>query len=268
MKISATILILTTFTCSATFGQRQVFINLKVADDILKTNEIRVVIRNLTDTTSRIDFKEVRPGTYNQTAVINDLGEYSITFEFFLKDKWKRTEYEFYVDGNEKRIEIYLNFDHNDRGNEYLKDLTVSKVYTSNNLSIAPVWGLKRGKQPVYEILSQSDTTFYGQSMTNHFYGKLLYQAGDSAWRSISGSLCASTESEKPLTKGNSVYSYIPSYNPGDEFVVKLPGQYKYIVTIGMQKYEGGILTSLVKSAKTRKRVLTNFELESSFKID
>ena len=131
MKISATILVMTTFICSATFGQKQVLIDLRVADAILKTNEIRVMIRNLTDTTSRIDFKQIRPRTQGQTSVINDLGVYSITFEFLLKDKWKRTNYEFSVDGNEKRIEIYLDFDRNDRGDEYLKDLTVSKFYTS-----------------------------------------------------------------------------------------------------------------------------------------
>jgi hypothetical protein len=256
------------FICSAAFGQKQILINLRVADNIVKTDEIRVIIKNLADTISQIAFKQVRQGTQTQMSVINGLGVYSITFKFLIKNKWRKTDYEFSVGGNEKRIEIYFDFDRNDRGKEYLKDLTVSKVYASSNLSIVPVWGLKRGKQPVYKIFSQSDTTFYGQSMTNHFFGKLLYRASDSTWKSIYGSYCTSTESEKPLTKGKSVFSCIPSYNPGDEFVVRLPGQYKYIVALGTQKYESGILTSLIKSAKTRKRVLTHFELESSFTID
>ena len=268
MKISVLILIMTTAICSVAFGQTQVLIDLRVADDVVETNKIKVTIRTLANTISRFEFKQVRSGTKTDTSVITKLGEYSIAFEYLLKDKWKRTDYQFAVDGKEKRIEIYLDFDRNDRGDEYLKDLTVSKFYTSSNLSIVPVWGLKRGKQPVYKILSQSDTVFYGQSMTSHFYGKLLYQAGDVTWRSIDGSFCASTVSEKPLTKGDSVYSYIPSYNPGDEFIVRLPGKYKYIVALGTKKYESGILTSLIKSAKTRKRMLTNYELESSFNID
>jgi hypothetical protein len=184
-----------------------------------------------------------------------------------LNEKWKKTEYEFLVDGPEKRIEVYFDFDLNDRGTEYLKDLTVSKVYDSKNFSIIPAWGLKRGKQPVYKIESQSDTTVYGQSGTGHFYGKILYQVGD-AWKAINGSYCMSTMNEKPLIKGDSAYSYIPSYSPGDEFVVRLPGQYRYVVALGTQKYTMGILTSMIKSAKTRTRTLTRFELESDFKIE
>jgi hypothetical protein len=77
-----------------------------------------------------------------------------------------------------------------------------------------------------------------------------------------------STKKENPLIKGHTVYSYIPSYSPDDEFLVKLPGQYKYIVPLGTQKYAMGILTSMIQSAQTRTRTLTRFELESDFKIE
>jgi hypothetical protein len=109
------------FICSAAFGQKQILINLRVADNIVKTDEIRVIIKNLADTISQIAFKQVRQGTQTQMSVINGLGVYSITFKFLIKNKWRKTDYEFSVGGNEKRIEIYFDFDRNDRGKEYLK---------------------------------------------------------------------------------------------------------------------------------------------------
>ncbi|MBS1508915.1 MAG: hypothetical protein JSS79_19920 [Bacteroidetes bacterium] len=262
------LLSITTLSIFSAFGQIQVDINLQVDDDVAKTSEIKVTIKDAANIVSTFNVKQVHPGTQNQTSVITKPGVYSIAFDYLQKDKWKRTDYEFTVDGKEKRVEIYLDFDRNDRGSEYLKDLTVSKIYTSRNLSIVPVWGMKRGKQPVYKIRSQSDTVFYGQSITSHFYGRLLYRIGDSTRKSFGGSYCESTVSEKPLTKGDSVYSFIPTYNPNNVFVVRLPGHYKYAVMIGTQRYDSGILSSLIRSAKTRKRVLINYELESSFTIE
>lgn len=180
---------------------------------------------------------------------------------------WNTVQYSFDSDTTElKRIEIELYFSVNDSKTEFLQDFTVNKYYRTNSVTIQS-GNLKVGSQPVFMLISNSDTTFYGASPTNHFYGTIKTKT-EYGWLDFSGSYCVSTVPEKPLTKSDTVYSWIPNYSPGDEYKIKRPGTYKYVVSMGLERYSDGTPTRMIDSGETRMRTRTFIELETEFKIE
>ena len=68
--------------------------------------------------------------------------------------------------------------------------------------------------------------------------------------------------------KSDTVYSWIPNYSPGDEYKIKRSGDYKYVVSLGLERHSGGIPMDLINKGETRKRTRTFCELETEFRIE
>jgi len=260
--------ILLTLFLSTAWGQTELTVNFRINDDVSKTNDFRFSILTPKDTV--IVFNSLTGSDFKKNRIELPISSDSLQglFEYRTRmDNWKTVQYLFDSDTTElKRIEIDLYFSVNDSKTEFLQDFTVNKYYQTNSVSIKSE-KLKVGSQPVFMLISNSDTTFYGASPTNHFYGTIKTKI-ENGWYDFSGSYCMSTVPEKPLTKSDTVYSWIPNYSPGDEYKIKRPGIYKYVVPMGLEKYSNGTPMRMIDSGETRMRTRTFIELETEFKIE
>lgn len=260
--------ILLTLILSTTWGQIELSVDFRINDDVSKTNDFRFSVLTPKDTVSV--FNSLTSSDLNKNQIKLPITSDSLKglFEFREnKSKWKTVHYAFDSDTSGlKRIQIDLYFTVNDSKTEFLQDFTVNKYYRTNSVSIKS-GKLKVGSQPVFMLVSNSDTTFYGASPTNHFYGTIKTKT-EYGWYDFSGSYCVSTVSEKPLTKSDTVYSWIPNYRPGDKYKIKRTGTYKYIVPMGMEKYSDGTPSRMIEDGETRIRTRTFIELETEFKIE
>lgn len=260
--------ILLTLILSTTWGQTELTVNFRVNDDVSKTNDFRFSFLTPKDTVIVFNSLISSDLNKNQINLPNTSDSLKGIFEFRQdKGKWETVYYAFDSDTSGlKRIEIDLYFSVNDSKTEFLQDFTVNKYYQTNSVSIKS-GKLKVGSQPVFILISNSDTTFYGASPTNHFYGTIKTKI-ENGWYDFSGSYCMSTVPEKPLTKSDTVYSWIPNYSPGDEYKIKRPGTYKYVVPMGLERYSDGTPTRMIDNGERRMRTRTFIELETEFKIE
>ena len=260
--------ILLTLILSTVWGQTELTVNFRINDGVSKTNDFRFSVLTPKDTVSV--FNSLTSSDLNKNQIELPITSDSLKglFEFREnKSKWKTVHYAFDSGTSGlKRIEIDLYFSVNDSKTEFLQDFTVNKYYRTNSVSIKS-GKLKVGSKPVFMLISNSDTIFFGASPTNHFYGTIKTKT-EYGWYDFSGSYCVSTVPEKPLTKSDTVYSWIPNYSPGDEYKITRPGTYKYVVPIGLEKYSDGTPTRMIDSGETRKRTRTFVELETEFKIE
>jgi hypothetical protein len=260
--------ILLTLILSTAWGQTELTVKFRVNDDVSKTNDFRFSVVTPKDTVIVFNSLTSSDLKKNQFKLPITSDSLKGLFEFREdKNKWETVHYAFDSDTSGlKRIEINLYFSVNDSKTEFLQDFTVNKYYRTNSVSIKS-GKLKIGSQPVFMLISNSDTTFYGASPTNHFYGTIKTKT-EYGWYDFSGSYCVSTVPEKPLTKSDTVYSWIPNYSPGDEYKIKRLGTYKYVVPMGLERYSDGTPTRMIDSGETRMRTRTFIELETEFKIE
>ena len=260
--------ILLTLLLSTAWGQTELTVNFRINDDVSKTNDFRFSVLTPKDTV--IVFNSLTSSNLKKNRIELPITRDSLKGLFEYRDeksKWKTVHYAFESDTSRlKRIEIDLYFSVNDSKTEFLQDFTINKYYQTNSVSIKSE-KLKVGSQPVFMIISNSDTTFYGASPTSHFYGTIKTKT-EYGWYDFSGSYCMSTVPEKPLTKSDTVYSWIPNYFSGDEYRIKRPGTYKYVVPMGLERFSDGIPTKMIINGETRMRTRTFFELETEFKIE
>lgn len=260
--------ILLTLFLSTAWGQTELTVNFRKNDNVSKTDGFRFSIVTPMDTI--IVFNSLMNSEMKKNSLELPLTSDSLQGLFEYRtgmDNWKTVQHSFDSDTTElKRIEIDLYFSVNDIKTEFLQDFTVNKYYQTNSVSIKS-GKLKVGSQPVFILTSNSDTTFYGASPTSHFYGTIKTKTVN-GWYDFSGSYCMSTVPEKPLTKSDTVYSWIPNYSPGDEYKIRRPGTYKYVVPMGLERYSGGTPTRMIDSGETRMRTRTFIELETEFKIE
>jgi hypothetical protein len=253
---------------STAWGQTELIVKFRVNEDVTKTNDFRFSILTQNDTINV--FNSVLNPNLDKNKIDLTIGQDSLTglFEYREEnDNWKSVQYDFESDTLRlKRIEITLYFSVNDSKTEFLQDFTVDKYHQLNSVSIKS-GSLKVGSQPVFMLISNSDSTFYGASPTNHFYGTIKTKT-EYGWYDFSGSYCMSTVSEKPLIKSDTVYSWIPNYSPGDEYKIKRPATYKYVVPLGLEKFTNGTPTKMIDNGDTRTRTRTFYELETEFKIE
>ena len=250
------------------WGQTETIVNFSKSNKVAKTKGFRFSIYLSTDTL--IVFNSADNKDHKQTKVSIPLNNDTIVgvFEYSNDFKeWQKVEYPIVLEKELKRIEIEIYFSANDRKEEFLQDFTVDKFYTTNRVSIQPAFKKKVGEQPVFILVSNSDTTFWGCSPTNHFYGTIKTKT-DFGWYGFSASYCVSTVPEKALNKADSVYSWVPNYNPGDEYKIKRSGTYKYVVAMGLERYSDGIPTKLIEQGQTRKRTRIICEVETEFTIE
>lgn len=179
-------------------------------------------------------------------------------------------EQNFEINYNTKRIEIHLSYDLSKEENEYLRDFTIKKIqYPKNDVKLERLHKSKIGHQPAYRIINFGNKDYYGQSATRHFYGTLHLLNNENNWNYLtSGSYCHSTVPEKVLSKGDTVYAWIPSYSYGNEYKFKYLKKHKFSVLLGLEPYKGGIPLKMYNEAITRKRVIELIELEDEFEIE
>ncbi len=259
--------IILTFCLSTALGQTDLIVNFGKSDSIAKTNDFKFTILSPTDTVIVFDTSTSSKIKKNRIELPITRDSIKGIFEYRTGiGGWKKVQYTFGADTTDlKRIEIDLYFSVNSNKIEFLQELTVNKYYGINSISIKS-GKLKVGSQPIFMLISNSDTAFYGASLTNHFYGTMKFKT-EYGWLDFSGSYCLSTVPEKTLTKFDTVYSWVPNYNIGDEYTIKKPGTYKYVVAMGLDRFSEGIPTKLIDKGETRMRTRTFFEPEIEFKV-
>lgn len=250
------------------WGQTEMIVNFSKSDNLVKTKGFRFSIYSSTDTLTV--FNSADNKEFKQTKILLPAGsdiiigvfEYSNDFK-----EWNKVEYPISLEKELKRIELKIYFSANDNKVEFLQDLTVDKFYAMNKVSIQLAFKKQIGEQPVFMIVNNCNTTFWGASPTNHFYGTIKTKT-EFGWYDFSGSYCMSTVPEKALTKGDTVYSWVPNYSPGDEYKIKRSGTYKYVVAMGLEKFSNGTPTILITNGQTRKRTRIFYEVETEFIIE
>ena len=250
------------------WGQTETIVNFSKSDKVVKTKGFRFSIYSSTDTLivfnseDNKELKETKVSVPAGSDTIIGVFEYSNDFK-----EWHKVEYPIALEKELKRMEFKIYFSANDKKVEFLQDLTVDKFYATNRVSMQPVFKKQIGEQPVFMIVSNCDTTFWGCSSLNHFYGTMKTKI-EYGWFDFHGSYCSSTVPEKPLNKSDTVYSWVPNYNPGDEYIIKRSGTYKYTVAMGLERYSDGIPTKLIEQGQTRMRTRIFYELETEFIVE
>jgi len=256
------------FGLSQTWGQTETIVNFRKGDKVLQSKEFRFYLLAHSDTLkifSSIGSKDIK-----QSKTLIPAGKDTVlgVFEFTTDSKvWQKVEQLITIEKGLKRIEIDLYFSTNDRKFEFLKDYTVDKFFYTDNVIIQSAFKKEVGAQPIFMLISKSDTTFWGCSPTNHFYGTIKTKT-DVGWYDFSGSYCTSTIPEKPLIKTDTVFSWIPNYNTGDEYKIKRSGTFKYAVALGLERYSDGIPIKLIEQGQTRKQTRILYEVETEFTIE
>lgn len=256
------------FVVSQAWGQTETVVNFTISNRVVKTKGFRFSIYSSSDTfivfnsTYSKDFKQNKVSIPAGSDTISGVFEYSIDFK-----EWSKVEYPIVIEKELKRIEIKIVFSADDNNVEFLRDFTVDKFYATTRVAIQPDFKEEIGARPVFMIISNCDTTFWGRSESNHFYG-IMKMKTDSGWLDFQGSYCTSTVPEKPLNKPDTVYSWVPNdYDPDEEYKIKKSGTYKYTVAMGLERYSDGIPTKLIEQGQTRMRTRVFFELEIEFVI-
>jgi hypothetical protein len=256
------------FELSQAWGQTETTVNFRKSNKVVNTKAFRFSIYWSTDTlivfnsADNKDLKQTKVSVPASADTIIGVFEYSNDLK-----EWHKVEYPISLEKELKRIEIQIYFSTNDKNVEFLQDFTVDKFYGTNRVSIQPAFKKQIGERPVFIIVSNCDTTFWGCSESNHFYGTMKTKI-DHGWLDFHGSYCTSTVSEKPLNKTDKVYSWVPNYDPGDEYKIKSSGTYKYTVAMGLERYSDGIPTKFIEQGQTRIRTRIFYELETEFVIE
>ncbi len=253
---------------SMTWGQIDAIVNFSKSDAVQKTKGYRFSIYSSTDTL--VVFNSIENKDRPKIKVPLPSNYYSVqaVFEYTTDLKeWQQIEYPISLEKDLKRMEIEINFSVNDKKVEFLKDLTVNKYYSMNRVSLMPIFEKKIGEVPIFILVSNCDTIFWGASETNHFYGTIKSKVEDN-WFGFSGSYCLSTANGNSLHKSDTVYSWVPSYSPGNEYKIQRKGDYKYTVAMGLESYSNGIPIEFIKKGQTRKRTVIFYEVETEFTIE
>ncbi len=269
MKRKITILtIFITLAWAASWGQTEVLVQFTKSEQVLKAKDFRFSLRTRSDKVYL--FTSTENKNIKKNTVVTPVHSDTIicVFEFTNDHKtWSSVEHSFQLDtSNLKRLEIYLSFGVNDKKTEFLQDMTIDKFYKTHSVSIQNE-KFQTGAQPIFMLINCSDTTFWGASPTNHFYGALKIKT-EFGWYGFSGSYCMSTVPEKALTKGDTAYSWLPSYSPGDEYKIKTRGTYKYVISMGLEAFSSGIPAIFIANAQTRKRTRVFCEVETEFVVE
>jgi hypothetical protein len=252
---------------SPAWGQTETTVNFRKSGDVVMTKGFRFSLCSSSDTV--IVFNAAGHNHIAQTTVTVPVSSDTIFGVFeYSSDlmQWQKVEYPISCEKELKRIEVHLYFSV-DGKIEFLQDLTVDKFYTTDRVALQSVFPKQIGAQPLFRLVSNCDTTFWGYSPTNHFYGTVQRKT-EAGWNKFSGSYCVSTVPEKPLHKSDTVYSWIPNYNPGDEYKIQMRGTYKYTVVMGLERYSEGTPMKFFEKGKPRMRTRIFYELESEFVVE
>ncbi len=262
-------LLLSWFASSA---QLPVKINFSKDKDIQQTKNFRLqlVTNGETITAFNSETEELKR-TYDLE--LPNQGTILASFEYTSDNEtWEKVEYPILMDQGLKRIEIVLSFSVNKSSIEYLQEFTVDKYFSAEDVTIEPVFKKEIGSQPVFMLINNSGSIYWGNSSSNHFYGRISrridFEQKTYGWIDQPFSYCLSTIPEQPLERLDTAFSWVPSYFASDEFKIKAPGTYKYIVALGLDKSKSSIPSNLVNSGTPQIQTRKFFELETQFEIN
>lgn len=256
------------FDLAQAWGQTETIVHFSKSDKIVQAKAYRFSIYSSSDTLNVFTASDNKVPKHTSVSVQAGNDTLIAAFEYSNDSiKWYKVEYPIALDKALKRLEIKIHFSANNQKVEYLQDFTVNKFYTTDRVSLQADFKKQIGEAPVFKIVSHCDTTFWGCSESNHFYGTIKTKA-EYGWFDFHGSYCYSIVPEKPLNNSDTVYSWVPNYHLGDEYRIKRSGTYKYTVALGLERFTDGIPTELIEQAETRKRTQVFYELESEFTIE
>lgn len=249
------------------FSEHSIIVNFNLENTVTKTSDFKLLILTKKDTIAVFNsLKNNELISSKEILFSND----SVVAIFQYKqsnNQWNNVEYKFDLDTSKlKRVEINLGFSVNKNQIEFLQDFSIEKYYKIETVKIKH-YDFEIGDSPTFKLESLSDSTFYGFSSSNFFYGTIKLKTAN-GWESYSGSYCSLSNDEKPLTKFDNVYSWIPNYNPEDKYQIKQSGTYKYVVAMTLEKFSEKVIPmELVNNAITKKEILNIFEVETTFNV-
>ena len=236
--------------------------------EIERTETCKLEIRSGEELIGEYKFENDKQTNMRKEPIFSTMNKSEFNVKFIAN---RIEEQSFEINNNTKRIEIYLSYDLSKGGDEYLRDFTIKRIlYPKSDVKLERLHKSKIGHQPVYRIINFGNYNYHGQSATRHFYGTLHQLNSENNWSyHTSGSYCRSTVHEKVLSKGDTVYAWIPSYSYGDEYKFKsIKKKYKFSVLLGLEPYKGGVPIKMYNEAITRKRLIELIELEDEFEIE
>lgn len=251
-------------------SQGEITVNFHIKEDVTKTKYFKFEMFSKTDSVDV--FSIVKKDNYFQKVISKSKFSDSTKAIFhYSVDSihWKTVEHTFFYDTIDlKRTEISLVFGKNEHHIEFLVNIDVDQIFKAKNLSIESKFEKKIGEIPLFILVNHSDSSYWGKNEINHFYGSIL-QETEFGIHKFNGSFCMSTVYGKSIQKGDTAYSYVPSYSPGNEFKIRYPGAYKYVVEVGLHPFtEGQFLDELHKKATTNRHNRKFYELESAFVVE
>jgi len=159
--------IILTICCSfgifETWGQTETIVNFRKSDQVLQTKGFRFTLIAHNDTLKTFNYTDSKD--YKQDKVLMPIDKDAVigVFEYTVDFKtWQKEEYPITIDKDLKRIEIDLYFSTNDKKAEFLQDYTVDKFFHTGNVLIQSAFKREVGAQPVFILISNSDTIFWG----------------------------------------------------------------------------------------------------------
>lgn len=251
-------------------SQREITVNFHIKEEVTRSKYFKFELFSKTDSVHV--FSIVKKDNYFQKVISKSNFSDSIKAIFhYSVDSihWKAIEHTFYYDTIDlKRTEISLNFVKNEHHIEFLANIDVDQIFKARNLSIDSKFEKKIGEIPLFILVNHSDTSYWGKNEINHFFGSIV-QETEFGKHKFTGSFCMSTVYGKSIQKGDTAYSYVPSYSQGNEFKIRYPGAYKYVVEVGLKPFsEGQFSEELHKKALTNRRNRKFYELEKAFVVE
>ncbi len=245
-----------------------VSVNLNIESEVTKTSDFKLFVLSNKDTIAEFNNLENKNSEHIKEQLFNHDSLVTIFKYRESNSQWNKVEYKFDLDTFRlKRIEINLDFSVNKNQIEYLQYFSIIKYYKISIVKIDNFY-FEIGDSPTFILESSSDSTFYGISSSNHFYGTITLKTTN-GWESYSGSYCSLSNDANPLTKFNNVYSWVPYYNPDDKYQFRQSGTYKYSVPMTLEKFSEKVISmELVNNAITKKETQNIFEVETEFKVD
>lgn len=264
-KTLLTLFLILLLNCS--WGQVDFIVHFQQHHHAVESSGFKFTLLSRSDTVAVFNRLSNRESTTTQCSFLEKHDSIVGVFEYRKEDKsWESVRYAFVLDPSRlKRIEVSLHFTVED-GSEFLNDFIVENYYTTNSVSIEHD-KFSVGSTPFFTLINHSDTTLWGVSTSNHFYGMLLAKT-DFGWDGFSGSYCSSTVPEEALRKLDTSSSWIPFYNLEDHFVFKNPGSYKYVVPMGIERYAVNAQFDSLRIGRTRTKCRIFIELETEFSVE
>lgn len=226
--------LLLTFKTSA---QPQVTITLITDTGVKHTDNLHFFISNGHSTSHNYTYNKFsRTGEYPNLNLFQynediDTGKFKI--DVTLKTATNKNVFDsFTVDGLTKRVEIFIYVGVKDSISDYIKEIKTLKYEShSDPLQFGFIDKPKIGSPAVFNLTNSSDLTLFGYPNNAFFFGTLYKETGNDSWSQhyplyIDIKYCDTISNPKPLTKNQTVKSWVPNEKNCSQYKLKEKGNY------------------------------------------